>query len=301
MGFPSSKNTTGRMKAYRRVVGLSGLCFADGLKEIISEGQENKTLSPALEEHIYYLNQKDDAISVSVLNAEEELGDPTFSHDSTAIRQNRLEIMSDPNVQVKVEMGRETKNPAMSHMKEAIEHLVESFHKLEINEIDKVESFDPLVEKEQESKLKIAEEEIERLTQALELERIRAKQAEEKTLVHLLNSIGGSKSKYLLSDLFEESKGITPSNPNVSKGRLINLFSNFNLAIGLEEYSYNREVNELFEVSRTDLVKHFETTAPIQSENNQITVKIVKYGWMLNNIVVIPPLVMEVISEIGEE
>lgn len=81
-----------------------------------------------------------------------------------------------------------------------------------------------VLEEEYSNKLEIAEDELKRLNMALEQEKERVRQTEEKVLSNLLKALGGSRGDYLLSDLFEESQGIKPNNPNISTGRLVNLF-----------------------------------------------------------------------------
>ncbi|WP_210367768.1 hypothetical protein [Bacillus sp. REN3] len=149
-----------------------------------------------------------------------------------------------------------------------------------------------------QNQLKVAEEEIDRLKQALQQEKEKVALAEEKAFVKVLNAIGGESSNYLLSDLLEESQGKAPSNPNISAGRLINLFSSLSLAIGLEEHSNNYELGSVFAVQKDELIKNYRIDGPVVSQNDFIQVKLLKYGWTLNGKVVVQPLVTEVKEEV---
>ncbi|MEC1526069.1 hypothetical protein P9D43_29180 [Neobacillus niacini] len=164
----------------------------------------------------------------------------------------------------------------------------------------------PAVEKEIEiseksaspGQLKIAEEEINRLKSALQQEKEKVEQVEEKAYQKVLQAIGGESSNYLLSDLFEESQGKAPSNPNISAGRLINLFSSLSLAIGLEEHSNGYELGDTFSVGKDELIKNYRIDGPVTSQGDEIKIKLLKYGWTINGRVVIQPLVTEIKEEV---
>lgn len=153
-------------------------------------------------------------------------------------------------------------------------------------------------ENSNQSRLKIAGEEIDRLKISLQQEKEKVALAEEKAYAKVLNAIGGESSNYLLSDLFEESQGKTPNNPNISAGRLINLFSSLSLAIGLEEYTNNYELGDIFSVQKDELIREYRIDGPVDSQCDAIKVKLLKYGWTINNKIVIQPLVTEVKEEL---
>jgi hypothetical protein len=149
-----------------------------------------------------------------------------------------------------------------------------------------------------QQKLGIAEEEINRLKLSLQQEKEKVAQVEEKAYTKVLQAIGGESSNYLLSDLFEESQGKAPSNPDISAGRLINLFSSLSLAIGLEEHSNHYELGQTFPVQKKELIKNYRIDSPITNQSEEIQVKLLKYGWSINGKVVVQPLVTEVKGEI---
>ncbi|MFK5710518.1 hypothetical protein [Lysinibacillus boronitolerans] len=153
-------------------------------------------------------------------------------------------------------------------------------------------------ENSNQHRLKIAGEEIDRLKIALQQEKEKVALAEEKAYAKVLNAIGGESSNYLLSDLFEESQGKTPNNPNISAGRLINLFSSLSLAIGLEEFTNNYEIGDIFSVQKDELIREYRIDGPIDTQCDAVKVKLLKYGWTINNKVVIQPLVTEVKEEL---
>lgn len=148
-----------------------------------------------------------------------------------------------------------------------------------------------------EQQLAIAEDEIKRLNTMLEAERARSQKIEQEAHKKLLRAIAGEASNYLLSDLFEESQGKTPENSVISAGRLINLFTALGMEIGLEEHTNGREIDEVFVVDKSELITAYHIDASVQSEHEQIKVKLIKYGWTLGGVIVIRPLVTEIKEE----
>jgi hypothetical protein len=140
------------------------------------------------------------------------------------------------------------------------------------------------------------EDEVDRLSKALQTEREYTTIAVEKTLVQLLSSIGGKDCNYLLSDLYEESEGHLPDSRMISQGRLINLFSALSL-IGIEPFTGFRELNTTYQLHKDELIKSYMLDKPIQTQNEQIPFKITRYGWQYNGKVVIPPLATEMKEE----
>ncbi len=167
---------------------------------------------------------------------------------------------------------------------------------VKVSELPNTQSF--AAQESNQRQLKIAEEEIDRLKLALQQEKEKVELAEEKAFAKVLNAIGGESSNYLLSDLFEESQGKAPGNPNISAGRLINFFSSLSLAIGLEEHSNNYELGGVFTVHKDKLIKNYRIDGPVVSQNDSIQVKLLKYGWTINSKVVVQPLVTEVKEEV---
>jgi hypothetical protein len=182
-----------------------------------------------------------------------------------------------------------------------LEHALESVQTVlnQALEVSKLEVKKPI--QAEHNRLQIAEDEIDRLKVMLEKEKERVSLAEEKAYVKILNAIGGENANYLLSDLFEESQGKAPTNPNISAGRLINLFSSLSLAIGLEEHSNGYELGCTFSIHKDQLIKNYRIDGPVLSSDEVITVKILKYGWSINGQVVVQPLVTEIKEEKTDE
>lgn len=147
------------------------------------------------------------------------------------------------------------------------------------------------------NRLKIAEEENARLKAALQHEKERVVQTEEKLYTKIFEAIGGKSSNYLLSDLFEETEGKLPDNRNISTGRLVNLFSNLEVSMGLEAHNEGLEVGEEFTVEKDHLIKNFMVDGPVTSSEEKVTVKMMKYGWSINGKVIVQPLVKEAKEE----
>lgn len=137
------------------------------------------------------------------------------------------------------------------------------------------------------------EEEVNRLTKSLELEKENSITVVEKTIVQLLNSIAGRQANYLLSDLFEEADGSIPDNRNISQGRLVNLFSALSLE-GIEPYSAGYELHEIVTLTKEELIRNFMQDQPIVSGTDHIKVKLIRYGWQYHGKVLIQPLVTEI-------
>lgn len=227
---------------------------------------------------------------------------PLKQEDSSNVTSN------DGNIQLVTRLGNEdSKEPETSTSQENLEEPSLSEQKLPISidttlasmqqtlvevnnlfNIQQVESINTL------NQLNVAKEEIKGLQIALQQEKEKVNHAEEKAYKKILQAIGGESGNYLLSDLFEESQGTIPENPKVSMGRLINLFSSLSLAIGLEEHSFGFSLGDIFKLPKDELIKKFQIDGPIESHENEILIKLVKYGWMMNGIIIIQPLVTEI-------
>lgn len=280
----TGKKPMGRLKAYQKFVGVERLVFQPGITAILFEHKGKHTLSSRLESFIVHLG-------LAEVTSNEHLSQLPVSAPVVASTSLTIEEYS---------------FDALKGLLTQVQGVITSLEQQQLQHIEEIKALAERSVKETQQKartiseqttLRIAEEEIERLKQALEQEKSKTQQVEEKTIVQLITALAGSKARYLLSDLLEESLGIKPSNPVVSTGRLINLFSTLDLAIGLETYTDGRELNEPFTIHRNELTKTFEVNTPIQSQEDEVTVKIIKYGWMLHNKVVVSPLVAEIITE----
>ncbi|MFF2912079.1 hypothetical protein [Paenibacillus sp. NPDC057934] len=299
IGFLTSKKPMGRIRAYQKFVGPERLVFQAGITEILIEHKGHHTISSRLESFIKLLENKDEdttqdqsiqlsadaCVAVSSVIVDKRSDTIVVSPDSLRGEENSLDSLK---VLLAQALGVIT---GLEQLQVQRTEEANDLAKITVEDNHQTSSMT-----NEQDILRVAEEEIERLKQALEQEKLKTRYAEEKTLVQLITDLGG-KGKYLLSDLLEESLGIKPSNPVVSTGRLINLFSILDRAIGLERYSDGRELNEPFSIFRNELTKTFEVNAPIQSQEDRITVKIIKYGWMLDNKVVVSPLVSEITTE----
>lgn len=281
LSFLPAKKVTGRLKAYQKYVGAERLVFQAGLTEILIEHKGQHKLSNRLESFISHLGLAE--VTSDEHTSQLLVSTPVVASASLTIQEDSFGVLK----------GLLTQAQGMitSLEQQQLQHIEEVKALAEI----RVEATRQKVSTiSEQATLRIAEEEIERLKQALEQEKVKTQQVEEKARNQIIVALGGSRGKYLLSDLLEESQGIKPSNPNVTTNRLINLFTNLNLVMGLEEYSDGRELNEEFTINRNELSKTFEVNAPIQSQEDDITVKIIKYGWKLDNKVVVSPLVAEI-------
>jgi hypothetical protein len=289
-------------------------------KELHDELEEDFKVDDLLEEHIAEVNAptslEPKKVEASSPNAEIVAPiEEQESVDETAVREevtdapffNEQVVMGgvgEPSVQAvqeeqKVQKEDEPKKEIISSLEHALAAVQSALDK--VSQLTQVQSVAVQEESQlaaKEQQLAIAEEEINRLKLALKQEKEKVAQAEEKAYTKILQAIGGENSNYLLSDLFEESQGKVPSNPNISAGRLINLFSSLSLAIGLEEHSNGYELGDTFSVHKDELIKNYRIDGPVVSQEDVIQVKLLKYGWTINGKVVVQPLVTEVKEEV---
>lgn len=279
-------------------------------KELQDESEDDFKVDELFEDHIAEVNlptslekkkfetsNREIVVSVEETALFEEVTD-TYPNEQAALGViTGLSVQDEQEVQEEGEP--KPKNEIMSSLEHALAAVQSALDKasqlLNVQSVV-VRGESQLAAKDQQ--LAIAEEEINRLKLALQQEKKKVAQAEEKVYTKILQAIGGENSNYLLSDLFEESQGKVPSNPNIIVGRLINLFSSLSLAIGLEEHSNGYELGDTFTVHKDELIKNYRIDGPVVSQEDVIQVKLLKYGWTINGKVVVQPLVTEVKEEL---
>jgi hypothetical protein len=298
------------MNTYKRLIGVENLVFAEGMKEILLEvltdeeeskdlrdlknllhslptqDKEESEVNHYLEEEAYQVNKPTKQEELST----EEIIEGSVQAATTIVEEVERQVTTTNPIELIAEASSKEQRPALlislehalASVQEAMNHANEPVNNQQQEHFDSIRQ------------LNIAEDEIKRLDLALQQEREKVAQAEEKAYKKILQAVGGESGNYILSDLFEESQGITPENPKISMGRLINLFSSLSLAIGLEEHSFGFNLGETFKLQKEDLIKNYQIDGPIQSQENEIQIKLVKYGWMMNGIVIVQPLVTEV-------
>lgn len=342
VGFRQRKGLNfGKMNAYRKIVGVHNLVYAEGMKSILldalNEIEESEVLSMLkhrLNSVVEIENQNDSdedfgvddlldkhAPEVNAPNSIAPKKEEDFANEvveSVVVKESTLltagiEEQAEPLIDESVVVGgivevdtkeeppvqeEESKEEPENEIVTALENALSAVQAaiVKVSVLPNTQSF--AAQESNQRQLKIAEEEIDRLKLALQQEKEKVELAEEKAFTKVLNAIGGESSNYLLSDLFEESQGKAPSNPNISAGRLINFFSSLSLAIGLEEHSNNYELGDVFTVHKDKLIKNYRIDGPVVSQNDSIQVKLLKYGWTINGKVVVQPLVTEVKEEV---
>lgn len=343
LGFQNRKGQLvyGKMNAYRRVVGVENLAYAEGMRTILlevladvedelvlpikeklvslgeseaptEESEEEFQLDDLMEEHVPEVNvpsasetkqEGEPDLPETQEVPSDEIIPPVVNDQDDKEEETPIEVgviglaVQEEEPIEKEESVDEPKNELVSSLENALTAVKSALSlasKLPVaeDESEKTEKFASA------GQLKIAEEEIDRLKSALQQEKEKVVQTEEKAYQNVLQAIGGESSNYLLSDLFEESQGKVPSNPNISAGRLINLFSSLSLAIGLEEHSNGHELGDTFLVGKDELIKNYRIDGPVTSQSDEIKIKLLKYGWSINGKVVIQPLVTEIKEEV---
>lgn len=296
------------MSTYQNEVDIKELVYAKGMQSILESVLDQREHSEVLMQ----LHNKLEKLRVKEVDSMENTVEQVEREDSSV--SNSFE---EENTAVNTDSTSEPESP-ISDMVVSFEESVES-SSVEQDVLQTLETalqsvqsaikkMEPLVTNVQSSELKetspkaeqqlaIAEDEIKRLNTMIESERARSQKIEQEAHKKLLRAIAGEASNYLLSDLFEESQGNAPENPVISSGRLINLFTALSMEIGLEEHTNGREIDEVFYVNKSELITAYHIDASVQSENEQIKVKLLKYGWTLGGVIVIRPLVTEIKEE----
>ena len=144
-----------------------------------------------------------------------------------------------------------------------------------------------------EERFVIAEEEISRLHRMVEEEREKVATIEEISYKKLVDAIAGSRSNYLLSELYRESLGESTHSREIVQGQLMNLFNQFNMAIGLDLATNGHQIGDEFDLTRHELAHDYRVLNEVQTQGNQIRVQLMQYGWTLNGKVVVQPLIKE--------
>ncbi|WP_061810479.1 hypothetical protein [Rossellomorea vietnamensis] len=331
----------GKINAYKKQIGVENLVYAEGmssiLKDVISENEESEVLTWIREkltssgDTIQKQDTEDEFHVDDLLDdhipgvhtpkfqaaVQEEASIQSVEVEERALITERAEPQTKEPVVNEPIGNDESQNNSLSHLVQPemnstqtkadsnitaiLKHALESVQTVlnQALEVSKQEVKQPI--QPEQDRLQIAEDEIDRLKVMLEKEKEKVSLAEEKAYVKILSAIGGENANYLLSDLFEESQGHAPSNPHISAGRLINLFSSLSLAIGLEEHSNGYELGSTFSIHKDHLIKNFRIDGPVLSSDEVITVKLLKYGWSINGQVVVQPLVTEIKEEKTDE
>lgn len=330
LGFQGKKGLNfGKMNAYRKTVGVNDLVYAEGMKTILLtlleatevnevlnslkqrltvpeiEDQDQDNSNGYFGENLLIDNNPPNSFTkekevYSADGAVEGINTVTVKKENSSPVKSLIDEKSDDEGIGEVDTKEEVSVQKEEHKNEvvvALENALCSVQTAILKASEQLNTKNLASNEPNQSQLKLAEEEISRLKLALQQEKERVDLAEERAFAKVLNAIGGESSNYLLSDLFEESQGKVPSNPNISAGRLINLFSSLGLSIGLEEHSNNQEIGNVFSVHKDELIKKYRIDGPVDSLSDEIQVRLLKYGWIINGKVVVQPLVAEVKEE----
>lgn len=113
------------------------------------------------------------------------------------------------------------------------------------------------------------------------------------SLKEFIQKMGGPEFGYQLTDLYLLSEDILADDGNIP-GRLLNMFSLLEM-YNIEPYTAGKSIGEEFDIELKELGQNYNLEAPIRSNEEKVKVKIVKYGWKQNNIVIVSPLVKQII------
>lgn len=156
---------------------------------------------------------------------------------------------------------------------------------------ENVQANDDLVKASDELRLENNELKLENTRLMKELE-IQKRKASGSSLKQFVRALGSKDAAYQLSDLYLISENIISEYSDI-QGRLMNMFMMLE-NLSLEPFSSYREIGDEFEIVRKDLAKNFTLDAALEGEDQIVKVKLIKNGWMLDNEVVILPLVKQI-------
>ncbi|WP_223702720.1 hypothetical protein [Sutcliffiella deserti] len=320
LGFAFRKNKNlmsfPQMGKYKRNMRLDNLVFAEGIKSILLDSLKEEEETEALIELKRLLetpnsrevktddyevdnlieNNSPNSLTPKELEKNEDITNAVEDKDEfMGYKDSSAETVGIENTAKEIGCEITPRDEILTSLEQAFGSLQHAITQITLLDNEKKTSV--IENMNSTHRLAIAEEEVNRLQIALNQEREKVAQAEEKAYRTVLQAIGGESSNYLLSDLFEESQGKIPDNPNISSGRLVNLFSSLSLAIGLEEFNGGHNLGELFKIQKDELIKNYRIDGPIESPNKEILVKLLKYGWTMNGIVIVQPLVTQVKEE----
>lgn len=151
----------------------------------------------------------------------------------------------------------------------------------------------PVISEETTNQLKVADEEITRLRHTIASQDEQLKSLKVQTYEQLIELIGGTRSNYLLSDLYKESQCQSDLPREILQGQLLNFFNILSSAMQLEPITNGYNIGEEFDVDRMMLAHQFRVLSAVTSEEEQVRVKLLQYGWTLNGKVIVQPQVTE--------
>lgn len=295
------------MNRYQSLVRLEDLVFAEGLLSILA----TKLSETNMPEDLCILYKKIDEIykeqKVLDKGKTQNILQENELQSNLIVEQNEnhdhLDSIENNFTELRQEESAEIKNAEQGDVAivQSLEQAINLIQTVIKEAQSKDQGFNSNPSKQEialSQKLTIAEEEVKRLNIALEIEKEKSKQQEERIFSKLLHAIGGEQGNYLLSDLFEESQGMSVSNPNISIGRLINLFSILSVSIGLEEHTNGHDIGDILLVTKKELIKDYHIDGPVISKSEEVEVKITKYGWIMDGKVIVRPSVTEMKGEL---
>lgn len=192
-------------------------------------------------------------------------------------------------VSVEVEVPVEVAQPTAEHGE--IDQIIAQLQQL------KTTLQQPVVSQEMtqqaDAQMKIAEEEIARLRQTIQEQEEQLKATKTQVQQQLVEQLGGGRSNYLLSDLYSESLGESTLSRELIQGQLLNFFNILGDVMQLEPVTNGYEVGEEFDCSRSDLARQYNILSSIVSEEEQVRVQLLKYGWSVNGKTIVLPQVTE--------
>lgn len=146
---------------------------------------------------------------------------------------------------------------------------------------------------ELQERFELATEEILRLERELERQKKQAKESELAAITNLFKKLGNSGMNYLLSDLYRVSNNESDMPKEIIQGQLMNFFSALLFEIELAPFGNGYKTGDVFKVDRGELANTYQVLRQIQSNESELVVELIQYGWELKGKKIVQPLVKE--------
>ncbi|MGM0501232.1 MAG: hypothetical protein ACQERJ_01765 [Bacillota bacterium] len=290
----------GLMTVYGRHMNLDKFVFTEGILKIINDYvlAVDKNEAKRMWNEITEAVNEQSNLEYELIVASDEITDETNAESGGEKNTEKSNKSSDK--ENKSEQDKKIENDS-SQLNEESKKTMEIFKDNITERLDKLDNkVDQVLANQTQENSTTENQRMERLEarnlnlqRKLETLRRENDDIESKVMSKIIKKLGGKDANYLLSKLHAESKGELPNNRQISKGRLINLFSAFK-SLGVKPYSAGKKLGEVFEVEKSELIDKFMLEDPINAVDDKLKVKLVGKGWIYNDQVLVMPLVKEV-------
>ncbi|MFJ5717412.1 hypothetical protein [Neobacillus sp. NPDC093127] len=303
LGFKGGKNKINfdAMKLYKKNFDIKEAVFAKGLYSIIfpilvanHEKEEVNKIYGNLKAFCWKQENEGGESDYSVdfldFDAELEATPVEVIHEVAPKAKEETELKQeqevDPQTPTKQEEPEELKRQTHDTLMVKLSLLSAAFQESVTEAVAEYIQASPQEEK-QDSYIAQLEEENKRLYVHIDKMEQEREVLQDRKITEFLKLIGGQESRYLLSDLYEDSVS------EVHFGKVKNLFNFFQM-FGIEPFNYGFKLGEEVTVTKQELAQKYNLSGVLGAVEQEIKVRIVRHGWLLNDKVIVLPLVEEV-------